>query len=316
LFYVTISVDLTVKIFFIKKHLGEHKMKHFKRNVLLGFALVNTLTLSAHATDMLGNPTLIGVPGQLEILAGGGQSTNFVLEQKKSTGTLQIGTLSEVKAIPVGTSELQNDHVFIGLSYALNARAQLFTSLSSGKKSSEQSTTSSRAIGVKISPYKDLSSIRMGLLLRAQQVTTNIDGEFSLPSPYNAINDGTDNHSIYAPLSGSEQIKYTRLDAFLGASASTGIFRPYGGFCLSSLSGTDTLSMNDSATVYSIPVGGGASTTSTQNVSFDAKADISASKNFSAVLGFSINPDSDLSMTVEFQTGVQNTVALSGGFKF
>ena len=176
----------------------------------------------------------------------------------------------------------------------------------------------SRGIGVKISPDIESSSVRMGLILRAQQVTVNIDGPFRILPPYNSINDGTNIHSwsFYDGINGAEEIKYTRLDAFFGASRSTGIFRPYGGFLLTDISGTDTIAVDDAATVYSRPVGGGVETSTTQQVAFNAEADITGGKNFSGVLGLSINLDNDLSMTAEVQGGAQNTISFSGSIGF
>jgi hypothetical protein len=153
----------------------------------------------------------------------------------------------------------------------------------------------------------------MGLLLRAQQVTVDMDGPFAY---YPGFSDGTNTYTPDAPINGSEQLKYTRLDAFLGASSGTGVFRPYGGLVLSRISGTDTLSLDDNVSVTSWPNAGGTGTTSVQHVIINNKADISASRYFSAILGFSINPDNQLGMTTEFQIGVQKSIMLAGNIRF
>lgn len=267
----------------------------------------------SHA-DILGNPTLIGEPGKLEIQIGGGKD-ELTLDSTKSTGRLQIGATSEYKSLPASTGTFKEDQVFIKIAYPLNTRTQLFADLGTGKDSGQKS--SHQGIGVKFSP-DDISEIKMGLILRVQQVKIDIDGPFALYSPYNQVSDGTTITSTGwgTPLNGSEQIKYTRFDAFFGASRNTGIIRPYGGLCLTRSSGTDTIAIDDMTTTLSYPVAGGVVTNSTRRVSFNARSDISSKKYFSGVLGLSINPQGSLGMTAEFQRGVQDSFMLSGNVRF
>jgi hypothetical protein len=200
----------------------------------------------------------------------------------------------------------------VGASYALNAQSQIFVNLGNGKDSGQKSN--SRTIGIKIAPEVPPTEIKMGLVLRAQQVTVDIDGPFVY---FPVLSDGTNQYFHNAPsINGSEQLKYTRLDAFFGASSSTGVFRPYGGLGLSRISGTDTLALNDNVSVTAFSIGGGTGTTSEQHVTINNNSDISASRYFSAIFGFSINPDSQLGMTTEFQIGVQKSIMLAGNIRF
>lgn len=267
--------------------------------------------LSGYASGMFGNPTVIGTPGSFDVQIGGGQMSKLDLDGKKTTGSVQIGAVSGTAEIPAWTGRLEEDQMFFGVSYAMNPNSQLFVNLGSGKDSGQQST--SRAIGVRLSPDAKGSNIKAGLVLRAQQVTVDIDGPFY---QFISVSDGINNSSASQLLNGSEQLKFSRLDAFFGLSTSTGTVRPYGGLCLSRISGTDTTSMNDTALITSYPVGGGLSTTSDQQVSFNSKADLSENKNFSGVLGASINPDGNYGLTIEFQTGVQQSIMMSGNVRF
>lgn len=290
-------------------------MKFDKQKMLCGFVFMITCPTASYATGMFGNPTVVGTTGKVEILVGGGKSSQFDLDSKKTTAVLQIGNMSGSYALPASSDTLKEDQVFIGMSYTLDARSQLFASLGTGKDSGQHS--SSRTIGVKISPEAEATEIRMGLMLRAQQVNTDIEGPFSLSTPYNQLNDGTNTSYFFGPINGTEQIKYTRMDTFFGASRNTGVIRPYGGLCLTYISGTDTVALDDMVTVWSYPNAGGPNTSSTQHVSFNAKSDIAGRNYFSTVLGLSINPsNSNIGMTAEFQSGVQKAFMLSGNIKF
>jgi len=289
-------------------------MKRYTVNVLCGLVFMSTYSVALCAADMFGNPTTIGTPGQFEIQIGGGKIKKLDLDGKKSTATMQIGTVTGSQSMPAFSGELSENQAFIGVSYALNPRSQLFANLGNGKDSGQQS--GSRAIGIKISTPEETSKIRMGLMLRAQQVTIDIDGPFSLNSPF-IVSDGINNYYLNTSvLNGTEQLKYTRMEAFFGVSENTGIFRPYGGLCLTRITGTDTISLDDTVSVNSTPVGGGAVTTTTQRVMYNNKSDLSGSGYLSGVLGLSINPDSDLGMTVEIQTGIQQAIMLSGNIRF
>ena len=283
--------------------------------ILCGMVVMSTYSAASYAADMFGNPTLIGAPGKIEIQIGGGKTSKFELESSRTTGITQIGTFSESHAVPAFSGTLEEDQVFVGLAYSPSARTQLFANLGTGKDSGQKS--SSHGIGVKISPQTEAPEVRMGLMLRAQQVKVDFEGPFVLSYPHNQVNDGIETHYwVGTPTNGTEQIKYTRLDAFFGASTSTGVIRPYGGLGLTHISGTDTVAINDTITVYSYPNAGGPAIPSTQNVSFNAKSDISGSEYFTGVLGLSINPDSDLGMNVEIQEGVQRSFFLSGSIRF
>ena len=283
----------------------------FNKKIFCTLVITSIYPAFSHA-DILGNPTLIGEPGKLEIQIGGGKN-KLALDSTKSTGRMQIGATSENKSLPASTETFKEDQVFIKIAYPLNTRTQLFADLGTGKDSGQKS--SHQGIGVKFSP-DDISEVKMGLILRAQQVSIDIDGPFALYSPYNQVSDGTTVTFVGAPLNGTEQIKYTRLDAFFGASRNRGVIRPYGGFCLTRISGNDTIAIDDMTTTYSYPVGGGPVTSSTQRVSFNARSDISAKKYFTGVLGLSINPEGNLGLTAEFQRGVQDSFMLSGNVKF
>ena len=121
---------------------------------------------------------------------------------------------------------------------------------------------------------------------------------------------------FFADINGTEKVKYTRFDAFFGASRNTGTFRPYGGLCLTKLSGTDTIALNDTVSVGHSPVGGGLFTTTNERVTYNAQADLSGSKFFTGVLGLSVHPDESLGLTAEFQSGLQRAFMLSGRYGF
>ncbi len=291
------------------------KLRYFYALVLAG------CSAAAHAEYMLGNPAVIGTPGQFEILVGGGQSEKLNLDSKATTATLSFGTVSGPSPVIAKTPEIGDDQVFIGASYVLNKRAQFFASIGSGKKTGWQSTSRSRSIGVKISPDTGDSFMRMGLILRAQQVSMDV-GSIRW-NGFGPLSDGINNFNYTSsslvplpPLTRNEQFKYTRYDVFFGASTSTGIIRPYGGLCLTSISGTDSISVSGQGNIHITPVGGGAGTYSILPVMFNSKSDISASKNITGVLGISFNPDSELSMTAEYQSGLQDSIAISGSIKF
>ncbi|MBI3481114.1 MAG: hypothetical protein HY016_12295 [Nitrosomonadales bacterium] len=290
-------------------------MGYAKNKLLCSLILISTCPAASLAADMFGNPTQIGTPGKFEIQIGGGVSSNIALDSNKSTGTLQIGTVSGSQSMPpFSDTLLKEDNVFIGLSYSFNARSQLFAHLGTGKNTRQQSSRST--IGVKILPGMQASELKMGLMLRAQQVTTNSDGLFFLPYPYARVTDGVNNIYVTDVINGTEQIKYTRIDAFFGASASTGVVRPYGGLCLSRISGTDTVALDGMTTVWSNPIAGGMTTYSTQHVTFNAQSDITGRRYFNGVLGLSFNPDDDLGMTAELQVGVQQSFMLAGNIRF
>ena len=283
------------------------------RKLLSGIVTVFLIPATSFAVDMLGNPTQIGLPGTFDIQIGGGRMTNLDFDVTKTIATFQVGTASGTYLYQPSTGKVEEDQAFIGLSYVLNSRSLIFVNLGSGKSTSQSSN--SRAIGFKLSPQLEESYFKMGLVLRAQQVAIDIDGLF-VPPP---LNDGTNAYALntlYGAINGNEQIKYTRLDAFFGASIGTGAIRPYGGVCLSRLSGSDTLSLNETVSVNTSPIGGGTPTTSTQSVSLQAKGDISGSRYFTGVLGLSFNPDNFMGLTTEIQMGVQNTIAIAGNYKF
>jgi hypothetical protein len=290
----------------------------FNKKIFCGLIVLFACPVVSYATDMYGNPTEIGKPGQFEIQIGGGRSSGLGLDAKQTLGATQIGNLSTSQSVPANTSTFEEDQVVIVMSYALNARTQLFVNLGTGKGNGKDTgkQSNSQGVGFKISSSGEPSEIKMGLMVRAQQVTIDIDGPFILSSPYNSINDGVNVNYFPGPVNATEQIKYTRIDAFFGASRNSGIFRPYGGLGLTRISGTDSFNLDGTVPVYSYPVGGGPSTSSTQHVAFSAKSDISGSRYFSGVLGLSINPDSELGMTAELQIGVQNTFMLAGNIRF
>jgi len=282
------------------------------RKKSLNILLLLCVSTTSFAADMLGNPAYIGVPGQFAIEIGGGKSSDFSVDIEKSTSTVTIGNLSQTGAEPAGFGKNSEDQVFIGASYAINATTQIFANFGNGKETGQQS--SSRTLGFKISPEVDSSDVRMGLILRAQQVDIDVDGPFSFTA---SINDGTNIHQTFgAVINGTEQVEYTRFDAFFGASRNTGVFRPYGGLCLTKVSGTDTIALSDITTVTSFPVSGGAVTQTNERVTYNTKADISGSKYFTGVLGFSLHPGNNLGLTAEIQAGLQRALMLSGNMGF
>jgi len=282
------------------------------KKLLCGLMVIPACANISYATEMLGNPTDIGTPGQLELLVGGGRTTDLSLAAGKSTGNLHIGSASATFTLPASAGNFNDEQIFFGLSYAFNAKTQLFANFGSGKNS-EQSTKTN-TVGLKLSPQTETAETRMGIVLRAQQVTMDIEGPFYVPP--SSINDGTNTSYFGTALNGTEQIKYTRMDAFIGASRNIGTFRPYGGFCLTRISGTDTISLNDTVNVSSFPNAGGTGSTTMQQVSFNAKSNISGNKNFTAVFGLGINPNNDIGIVSELQFGVQRSVSMSGNFRF
>jgi len=277
----------------------------------LNVLLLLFFSTTSFAADMLGNPAYIGIPGQIAIEIGGGKSSDFSVDIEKSTSTVTIGNLSQTGVEPAGLGKNSEDQVFIGASYAVNTAMQIFANFGNGKETGLQSN--SRALGFKISPGVDSSDVRMGLILRAQQVNIDVDGPFLFSS---SIDDGTNTHQVAGPVNGSEQVKYTRFDAFFGASRNTGVFRPYGGLCLTKVSGTDTVALNDTTTIFNYPSGGGTVTVTNERVTYNSKADISGSKYFTGVLGFSIHPGNNLGLTAEIQAGLQRAYMLSGNMEF
>lgn len=151
-------------------------MKSNKKKILCGLVVMALGITTSQAADMFGNPTVIGTPGQFEVQIGGGKSTNLNLDTKATTSMVTIGAISQTQQISAMTGAIKEDQAFIGASYTLNNRIQLLANLGTGKDSGQQS--SSRAIGLKISPNTEGSDVKMGLLLRAQQVTIDIEGLF------------------------------------------------------------------------------------------------------------------------------------------
>lgn len=288
-----------------------------KLNMLAKFCGILTLYLlptSLYAADMFGNPTVIGSPGSFDIQIGGGGSSDLALDVKAATATFGVGTSSGTVSYSAGTGTLKEDQAFVGIAYTPNLRSQLFVNIGTGTASGQRSSI--RAIGAKILPQLADSDVKMGLVLRAQQATVDIDGPFIFPS---GATDGTNYYypnTPYAAINGTEQLKLTRLDVFFGASASSGVFRPYGGVSLSRINGTDTLNMSETVSVSADPVGGGAGSTSVQPVSLHAKSDVTGSRYFTGIVGLSINPDSALGLTAEIQYGVQRSIAFAGNMRF
>ncbi len=267
---------------------------------------------TAFASDMYGNPTVIGSSGTFDIQVGGGKSKDLALDVSKSTTSYQVGSLvTGTQSMAQGSGNIGEDQVFLGVAYTVNAHVQLLATFGNGKGSDQ--TSRSRSFGFKLVPESDSSSLKMGFVMRAQQVTSDTEGPFYYWMPFS---DSTNYYYLNTPLNGSEQLKYTRLDAFFGASAVTGVIRPYGGLALSRISGTDTLDLNDTISVNTAPIAGGGQTTSTQHVVIHNKADLSSSQYFTGVIGVSINPDSQLGLTAEFQAGVQKTFMLAGNIRF
>jgi hypothetical protein len=292
---------------------GELSMK--LNNHLAVFCFVATslgYQVSTYASDMFGNPTVIGPQGKLELQIGGGKSKELALDVSKSVTTVQIGSSTSIsQAESAASGNLEEDQVFVTGAYAVNAQMQIFANVGSGKGGGQKST--SRGIGFKLVPESASSAVKMGLILRAQQITADFEGPFNYWMP---IFDSVNNYYLNAPVNGTEQLKFTRLDAFFGASTSTGLFRPYMGVALSRISGSDTLALDDTVSVNAWPISGGSQTTSTQHVVIHNKADLSASRYFTGVFGFSINPDEQLGMTAEFQIGVQKSITLAGNIRF
>jgi len=185
-----------------------------KPQFVFGLLLVS-VTQVLFAADMLGNPIQIGNPGLFDIQIGGGKSSDLKLDIKQSTGTFKVGTASGSFTAPTATGKLKEEQVFIGLAYTLNSRSQVFGQYGSGTATGQKS--SSRSMGIKIVPALGESDIKMGLMLRAQQVTVDIDGSFAV---WDINFSDSINRYIISQLNGTEQIKLSRLDAFLGASAS------------------------------------------------------------------------------------------------
>jgi|GEM_PF-4670277 len=235
------------------------------------------------------------------------------LDSKQSVAAVDFGLASGTDSIPAGTWTLDGeDQLYIGLAYAPNSISQIFVNLGSGKDAGQKST--SHAIGIKFSPAPMESAINMGLMLRATQSTIDIDGLFWLHDI--SISDAVNSYSVNAYVNGSEELKLTRLDAFIGASSRTGVIRYYGGLCLSRIAGSDKIVLDDTATVFSYPLAGGSGSSSTEDVTLAAKSDISGSHYIGGVLGLSINPDSGMGMTFEIQEGIQRSVMLAGVLSF
>ncbi len=287
-----------------------HARFRFLNLPLLAGAL---LTASAHA-DQLGNPTRVGQPGSLEVSVGGGKSSNLSLDFDSTTATTTVGNLTNVNAVQAGSSTFREDKVFAGIAYTVNPRLQVSGNLGSGKDTGQKSNTF--GIGVKSVPAQENTDIKFGLMLRAQRVKVDTQGPFTLTLPYANATDGVNNNLIQTPLNGTETLKYNQYDIFLGASTSSGAVRPYGGFALTKISGSDNLALGGSATIATCPVAGGACTTSVQNASFNSRTNVSGTKMFSVILGLDFNPDSAIGMTLEARLVSQRMVTLAGNFRF
>jgi len=289
-------------------------VKPHKKHLLAGLLALCVCPIASHAADMFGNPTAIGTPRRFEIEIGGGRSSDLDLDVTGGTATTQIASAAVSRTAFAESVTVKEDQAFVRLGYALNSRVQLFASLGTGKDEGRRS--SSRAIGVKLSPDTESSALRVGLMLRAQQVKRDDDGRFVLPQPFDSASDGVDVYVVQDRVSGTKRIEYSRLDAFFGASAKTGLFRLYGGVGVSRISGTYTVALDDTIGVISTPVGGGPLTTSTQRVTFNRRSDISGSGYVSGVLGLSVRPNDDSAITAEMQVGVQRAFMLSGTLWF
>ena len=152
----------------------------------------------------------------------------------------------------------------------------------------------------------------MGLLVRAQLVKKDIEGVYASST----ISDGINTYYVCCSKNATEQISYSRYDIFFGASRNTGIFRPYGGLGLTQLVGTYSFSYDETISVSSNPVGGGAVTYTNSPVTINSKGNISGTRIFTGVLGLSMSPDDVLGMTIELQYGVENAILMAGSVKF
>lgn len=93
---------------------------------ILWIILLAACPIASYAADMLGNPTFIGTPGQVAIEIGGGKSSNFSVDIEKTTATVTMGNLSGVELEPAIVGTNSEDQVFIGATYAINTKTQLF----------------------------------------------------------------------------------------------------------------------------------------------------------------------------------------------
>ena len=264
-------------------------MKLDKPLIITGVLAVSAWPVVSCAAGMLGDPTAIGAPGKFEIQVGGGKVSDLKLDFNQTTAAIQIGSVSQSGSYPPASGSFSEDQAFVGLNYALNSRAQLFANIGTGNDSGSKS--SSRAIGVKFSPSAESSGLRTGLMLRVQQVKSDSNGLSAIPQPFDVVNDGTNVYAVTGLLHGTDHLKYTRMDALFGVSKSTGIYRPYGGLCVTRISGTNEFTLDDTADVQSYPVAGGPVSYSTPRVIFNVNTDISASRYVSAVLGLDVIPD-------------------------
>ncbi|MBI5006268.1 MAG: hypothetical protein HZB95_03985 [Nitrosomonadales bacterium] len=291
-----------------------------KLQILSGLILAVLCSFS-HASDMFGNPSQIGNPGTIGLQFGGG-TTDLYMNASDMVATTTVGNIATTRTVSTLSLTDKEDVMFAGVSFAPNSQTELSVTLGSGRNTGQK--TNSRSIGMKLSPGNETSKTRLGLMLRAQRVKTEISGDFYLAAPYNSVNDGINVYTInfpiggatLSPLHGSEKLEYSRLDAFLGIGGNTGSFRPYGGFALTRISGTDSIALSGNTSVSSWPVGGGAITTSNQNVTFSSTSSISNSKIFSIVVGFSAVVSDNANISMEYKSGAQESLMLSGDISF
>ena len=166
-------------------------------------------------------------------------------------------------------------------------------------------------MGLRISP-KQQGKVKIGFQLQVQRSESEYSGQYQ----WFNFSDATDNYYINGPLGGTEKLSLTRIDAFFGASRATGVLRPYGGFYLSNISGSNEFSAVGSSSVWVYPKSGGMGINSTESVSIDYKTDVDAVDMFGGVVGLSINPDANLGMNIEAQYGIQTAIFFSGSIRF
>jgi hypothetical protein len=279
----------------------------------MAFLVAGILVPVTASADQFGNPTTIGQPGSVQVMIGGGQRSALDITSDATTVVTTIGGVSNSNLAPVSTTSYKENVATAGVSYAINPRAQIFANLASGTDTAQKSN--SYALGFKFVPAQDTGPVKMGLMVRAQRVKIDVTGPFAISAPYNSVNNGT-NTSAFMSLDGTDSLRYNRFDLFLGASATTEVLRPYGGFALTRISGTENVSLAGTPSVTTCPNAGGTCTVSTQAASINSSGNISGAKQFSLVAGLELNPDSALGMTLEARFGVEQMVSLTGHLSF
>lgn len=278
------------------------------------FFLAGAFSAAPAFADQFGNPTVVGQPGSVEVSIGGGRASSFTLDSDRTTAVTTVGNISNTNPVPPGSTTYKEDQVFGRVSYTINSQVQVSALFGSGKDTAQKS--SSFGLGLKLLPGQSNGDVKMGMMLRAQRVRMEVQGPWTLSPPYSNVSDGVSTSSVRGTLDGTDSLQYMQYDMFLGVSTATGMIRPYGGFALTKITGTDTTAFSGNPTTWTCSAATGLCNIGTTAATLNSKANISGNRLFSGIVGLDINPESALGLTIEGRWGTQKLMTVAGNMRF